>query len=323
LSQMISPNLSSNNLIHNTMDAKKENRLNMYLVLIQFLSNVSAGIINSMPGFGNLLTTFTENVNKINLKAELQAANRLVFAQMKTAGKEQAVNLAINLAACIKAYASSVNNSVLESDMKFTKSQLLRKRDTSAVQNMQFILTKEIANLAALEPFGITQTEIDEVTTALDNFITNIPLPRTIATDNVMLTQEIEQLFKENDKVLEEMDKLVNIKRLTENAFFINYYLKRKVINYHGPKLALRGIITDTAGNPIPNVVISIPALNVETKSTDKGYYEFKKLPKGIQNLIFTRVNFVTTSRQVGIISGERVQLNLTLDNSTSSSDAA
>ena len=320
---MISPNLFINNLILNIMNAKKENRLSMFIVLIKYLVNLSAGIIDSMPGFGNLLTTFTDNVNLIKSKVEQQAANRVVFQLMKTAGKLEAVTLAINMINCIRAYAASVNNEVLEENMKFTRSKLLRKRDNLTAADIQFILSKAIEHLDGLEPFGIKQPQIDQLTEALANFVTNIPLPRISKTDNAMITLEIEKLFKENDAILEEMDKLVNIKIITNNFFYKNYYLNRKVINYHGRKLAVRGVIKDTAGNPIPNVVISIPALNISTKSTEKGYYEFKNLPKGIQNLVFTKVDFITTSRHIGITSGERVQLNLTLDSSSSSSDAA
>lgn len=305
------------------MDAKKENRLNMFRVLIQFFLNLTAGIIDSMPGFGNLLTTFTENVNKIDVKAEIQAANRAIFQLLKTAGKEEAVALAINMANCVRALAASLNNEALELDMKFTKTKLLRKRDNATVHDVQFILNKAIENTAALAPFGITQTEIDQLTTVLENFIANIPLPRLSQTENAMITLEIDQLFKENDKILEEMDKLVNIKIITNNFFYKNYYKNRKVINYHGRKLALRGIVTNTAGIPIQNVIVRIPSLQLETKSTEKGYYEFKNLPKGIQNLSFAKVDFVTQNRHVGIVTGERVQLNIILDNTSSSSNAA
>jgi uncharacterized membrane protein len=70
----------------------------------------------------------------------------------------------------------------------------------------------------------------------------------------------------------------------------------------------------DTNGNPITSVTVKIPTINRETKTTNKGYFEFKNLPKGMQNLIFSRVDFQTTNRHIGIVSGKRLELNLTME---------
>jgi hypothetical protein len=207
--------------------------------------------------------------------------------------------------------------------MKFTKSGLLKKRDTAMADDAQFILSKGIELLSDLAPFGIKQPQIDEFAAKLLDFNTNIPLPRININKRKLLTKEIEELFTANDAILVRMDRLVDILILIDNVFYVSYYFSRKIVNNNGRKLALRGIVTDTNGNPISSVMINIPAINRETKTTDKGYYEFKSLPAGFHNLTFTRVDYDQTSLQVGTLSGQRVQLDVILEETSSNKNVA
>lgn len=305
------------------MEAKNENRLNMYLVLIQYVNTIAGGILTSMPGFPQFFADFTANVNLIRSKNENQSSNRIGYRLIKTAGKLDTVTYAIYVASCITAYAQSINDTVLIKQMKFTKSALLQKRDTAMADDVQFILSKTIELLVNLELFGIKQLQIDELTAKLNNFNTNIPLPRANINKRKMLTNEIKKVFTATDVILARMDSLVDIKINTDNEFYVSYYFARKIINNHGRKLAIRGVVTSALNNPIEGVNIAIPALGLVTKATAKGYYEFKNLPAGLHSLYFTRVDFEETKRLVGILSGQRVQLDVTMNDVKTSNKVA
>jgi hypothetical protein len=305
------------------MNAKNENRLNMYLVVKDYLSTVPAATITSMPNFQEILTDFNANVLLIRDKSENQSASRIGYRMQKTTGKQETVLYALNMANCITAYAIATGNTVLQQSMKFTKSKLFIQRDTKTADDAQLILTKAVELQASLVPYGIAQPEIDKLTEVINDFNTNIPLPRVNINSRKLLTAEINTLLLQCDAQLIHMDKLVNIKQLTDETFFASYFYSRRIVNNHGRKLSIRGTIVNSAGIPIPSVLVSIPGLERETLTTSKGYYEFKNLPKGLQNIIFSRVDYTTTNRQAGIISGRRLQLNVILQAAASSQDVA
>lgn len=305
------------------MDVKNENRLNMYLVVADYLNAAPAGTIASMPDFAQTFAEFLSNLQIIQAKSEAQSASRLGYRIAKTAGKEEVVGYAMNMNDCIAAYAVAISDAVLEQQMKFTKSNLLKKRDTATLDDVQFLLSKGIALLPDLTPYGVAQVQIDTLTTAIATLSTNIPLPRNNIVKNRMLTKEIEDQFFTCNGLIQRMDKLVKILQLTDNAFYTEYFFSRKVVNNHGRKLAVRGLVLDATGNPVSSVTITVPTLGKETKTSDRGYYEFKNLPKGMQRLYFTRVDYHTVHRTVGIIAGERVQLDVTMEAATNSQDVA
>jgi hypothetical protein len=305
------------------MKVKNENRLNMYLVLIEYINTLPAAIIALMPGFSEFYTAFTTNVNAIRAKNEVQSSSRTGFRIKKVAGKLDTVTYAIFMADCITAYALSINDTVLVQQMKFSKTALLKKRDTAMADDAQFILSKAVELLAGLESFGIKQQQIDEFTAKIKNFNDNIPLPRININKRKLLTKEIEDLFKATEVILARMDKLIDILILLDQVVYTSYYFSRKVVNNSGRKLALRGIVSDKIGNPITAVVVAITAINRETKTTDKGYYEFKNLPAGFHELTFTRVDYEKTSAKAGTISGQRVQLDVTMEASNPLKKAA
>lgn len=301
------------------MNVKNENRLNMYLVVADYLNAAPAGTIASMPEFAETFDRFNTSLQVIQAKSELQSASRLGYRIAKTVGKEEVVYYAMHMNDCIAAYAIAIGDTVLEQQMKFTKTELLKKRDTATLDDVQFLLSKGIALQSSLGPYGVSQAEIDMLTTVIGTFQTNIPIPRNNIVKNKMLTKDIEAQFVICNGLLIRMDKLVKIVKLTNNAFFTEYFFSRKIINNHGRKLAIRGLVVDAVGNPVSRVTVTIPTLGRETKTTDKGYYEFKNLPKGMQSLDFARVDYDTTNRTVGILSGKRVQLDVMMEGANNS----
>jgi len=305
------------------MKNPQENKLSMYIVLSEYLSTVPAQTIASMPQFEQFFADFNANVQKLRSKSEYQSASRIGYSRNKTEGKEETITYANNMAACISAYALSIGNEVLAEELKFTKSGLAKQRDTKTADDANFILTKGIEYLEFLSPFGIKQQQIDKLTDVLAYFNANIPLPRARINARKLLTKQIADLFITNDLLLKRMDSLVNTLELTDNTFYTSYYFSRRIVNNNGRKLSLRGFVLDTNGNPIVGVKVEIPTIRRVAKTTEKGYYEFKNLPAGFQNLIFNRVDYIETSRLVGIVSGQRVQLDVTLEATENKQDVA
>jgi len=305
------------------MNKVEENNLSMYYVVIDTINNTPQQIMALMPGSVEIADNFKAIVQKIHQKNESLTANRLVPRIIKTFEKETSITLALNLAAAIKAYALSIDDVQLTKDMKFTKSSLYYIRDTESVDKIQFILSKGNELLAQLAPFGVTDNTIVELKDALEKYKEFIPAPRKVTINRKQINDEIKVLFKNAKNTLLRLDALVDILKLSHNEFYKDYFDSRKVINNHGRKLSLRGYIYDTNNNPIQGVLVKINDLKRATKSTEKGYYEFKNLPVGIQNVTFSRVDFKNQTQSVGIVAGQRVQLNVVLQSQENKQDVA
>lgn len=310
---MVAPN-PFNNLTINSMNARNQNRLKMYLVVANNLNTVPSQTLTAMPHFVQLFADFKAGIAVIQKKSETQSASRLGFRIAKTAAKEEAVRYAVNMNDCLAALALATNDTILQQQMKYTKSMLSKERDISTLTETKFILSKAIELQNDLQPYGVDQTQIDKLALVIQNFSNKIPLPRNNINKNKIINKDIEAQFTDCKNLLTRMDGLVKILELTNPAFCTQYFFTRKIVNCHNRKLTVRGYASDTNGNPITSVTVKIPTINRETKTTDKGYFEFKNLPKGMQNIIFSRVDFQTTNRHIGVVSGQRLELNLTME---------
>lgn len=293
------------------MNANQENRFSMFLVLIDYLTNLGTGVLSSLPEFLQTFQLFSANVEKLRLKNEQQRKMLGGYRIEKTIGKVEAVNTGLNLAQIIRAYAVAINDVILQNEMKFTKSILLRKRDNDTAADLTAIIKKATLLQADILPYGATPAVIEKATNDLNNFVSNIPLPRASINARKVVTQDIKILFQENANYLKFMDDLVLTKRISDNEFYRAYTANRKVVNNHGKKLALRGTITDVNSNPIAGATVAVNDVKIKTKSTNKGYYEFKNLPKGMLTITFSRPGFVTQSVPVPIIPTERAEKNV------------
>jgi hypothetical protein len=76
---------------------------------------------------------------------------------------------------------------------------------------------KAEANLKDLAPYGVTPEALAALKIELFNAF--IPKPRLIITEKKQATEQLAQLFAANDQLLEKIDALVEIVRLSQPEF--------------------------------------------------------------------------------------------------------
>jgi TonB-linked SusC/RagA family outer membrane protein len=85
---------------------------------------------------------------------------------------------------------------------------------------------------------------------------------------------------------------------------------------------SVKGIVTDTKGNTLPGVTVSLTGTASLAKVTDVyGAYSFSNLPAGTYNISFTFVGFTTLSKPVTVSDGQVETVNAVLSESTNSLD--
>jgi Carboxypeptidase regulatory-like domain len=288
------------------MTSVQINKVDMFQVVLSTLNDQAPETLQSIPNFIQLFEEFKAKFEELQQNSSQQSANGKGIRIDKLNKKDIMITLALNTASCLRAYADSINNIVLEKEMTVTKTNLIRLRQITvadACTNIHKIATQ---NSQQLLPYGISQTTLDQLQDAINQYNTINIQPRANINKRKETTLKIKELILECNTILERMDKLANILKLTNPRFVESYYFSRKTINRHG-------IITTEEGTPIQGAKIKIAKIKNTTTTTTKGYFEFKNLPPGFHKITITHPNYKPIEEQVGTIKRMRLQLNRTM----------
>lgn len=295
------------------MNRNQENKDTMASVVLEYMKEVPETLVQNTPGLEENIQELTEILEVISEKNEYQNTDNSGYSIVKTNLRNAMVELGVNIAYSLKAYAKRVNNEVLFTEMSMTKSSLENMRDNDVKDKCQLIATRATENVAGISTYGITQAVIDGYIQNITLFGNNIPKPRLSITANVLLTQNIAAAFKALDKSLEELDIKMFALNFAHRQIVDQYKSCRRIVNHAGRLLSLVGNITDQDYNPVFGAIVSISAINREAKSTKKGNFEFKNLPEGQYMVQITRPSFATQSIMVGVVKGQTTELKIML----------
>lgn len=295
------------------MNRNQENKDTMASVVLEYMKEVPETLVQDTPGLEENIQELTEILEVISEKNEYQNTDNSGYSIVKTNLRNSMVELGVNIAYSLKAYAKRVNNEVLFTEMSMTKSSLENMRDNDVKDKCQLIATRATANVAGISTYGITQAVIDGYIQNITLFGNNIPKPRLSITANVLLTQNIAAAFKALDKSLEELDIKMFALNFAHRQIVDQYKSCRRIVNHAGRLLSLVGNITDQDYNPVFGAIVSISAINREAKSTKKGNFEFKNLPEGQYMVQIARPSFATQTIMVGVVKGQTTELKIML----------
>jgi len=295
------------------MNRNQENKDTMASVVLEYMKEVPETLVQNTPGLEENIQELTEILEVISEKNEYQNTDNSGYSIVKSNLRNSMVELGVNIAYSLKAYAKRVNNEVLFTEMSMTKSSLENMRDNDVKDKCQLIATRATENVAGISTYGITQAVIDGYIQNITLFGNNIPKPRLSITANVLLTQNIAAAFKALDKSLEELDIKMFALNFAHRQIVDQYKSCRRIVNHAGRLLSLVGNITDQDYNPVFGAIVSISAINREAKSTKKGNFEFKNLPEGQYMVQIARPSFATQSIMVGVVKGQTTELKIML----------
>jgi hypothetical protein len=284
-------------------------------------------ITATLPNFGALFSTFTSNINQIQVIREQQETDKTGIAVNKDQLRADLVANALDVSRKTEAYAKMTNNAVLEKEVHYSESDLKKAPDTILKDRALLIHDKANANLTALETYGVTADVLTALKNGIDLFNASIPNPRLGITEKKQATDQLEKLFKANDVILEKFDTLVEVIRLTQPVFYAAYKDNRKVVETGIGTLAVKGFVTDAeTGAPIKGVSLSFAldgnGTNVKAakasellvkKTADKGGFNIKSLPAGMYKVTIMKNGYADQVTTVAVSDGEMSELNVQL----------
>lgn len=266
------------------MNYRQENTLTMFNTVVAVCDQNSA-VIATIPALDTAYTTFKTQcgfINDVSLEQLLQIKGETVEkAKLKNA---LALRASI-VSRVVRAYAISINDSVLRNEVDYTESVLAKQRDITIQLNAQIIFDRANTHLVALASFGITAGVMTDLTTAISDYQAHLSSPTVARDKRAGATTELdEKIGMANDILRFQMDDTMQILRLPEAKFFRLYTNARKIYDLHGKGSAnlgsIKGVVKDLATNlVIDGALIELLDSDIVTSSDAFGEFVMDLVP--------------------------------------------
>ncbi|NOU17136.1 MAG: carboxypeptidase regulatory-like domain-containing protein [Bacteroidales bacterium] len=301
------------------MNILQKVKLTMYMVVKDFL-RLNATIVENLPNYKTNATVLDGNILKIQGAAELQAFKKTGIADEKNQLRASLIAQAEDFSLKLVAYAANVGNMILLKEVKYTKSEMIRAADADLKNMAQCIYNRAHENIDALAAYGIAERMVTMFLNTINSFNEAIPTVREGAMSKKLYTTQLEDLYKEMDAALSNIDRIVEIVRLSHPDFYRGYQNSRLVIKRSGGSVALKGVVTDASSHePLRGVTLIIAPVDgngaaIVKKTADKGGFMVKSLSEGVYNVTVSKSGYKDQVVTVAITNGELSVLNVEMN---------
>lgn len=214
------------------MNDRQNANLNMYQSVLNVLdSNKSK--YDKIPVFNSAAVELREKIAAI-METEQERSEIKVPASTseKQEIKESMVQLALIVARITHVYAFDTGNQALQYQTNATKSLFYNLHDHDELRQARTIASKARENLEALTDYGMDEAMITSLEEAADRFETVIVKPRSSINEHKGQTEILKQLFADtNSLLIDRMDKMMSLFKLSDPDFYNAYFYARNVIN--------------------------------------------------------------------------------------------
>lgn len=129
--------------------------------------------------------------------------------------------------------ATRANNLVLAHQVDFTKTDLVKTRDTQLVTTCSAIEELALQHQAALTDFRITVGDLARLPDAINRFSESLPRTRVTVVEHEATNKKLNDLFVQTDALLKnQLDRLMVCYRETQPVQYNTYRNSRRIINY-------------------------------------------------------------------------------------------
>lgn len=201
--------------------------------------------------FENAVTKFVQQVTQLE-NLTYQKGKALIGAKSQR-DQQRAItaDVALVVANGLFAYASNIANEKLKAEVNYSPSVLKYMPNTRFLQTVEGLIAKATDLLEEITPYGVDQDKLDELQTAYLELVEIANLPRQAIVSRKVITENINDLLKEVDKVLkEQLDRLIVALKDDERDFVLTYEGARTIIDSPATRRKLNlDDLTDEGGN--------------------------------------------------------------------------
>ena len=216
------------------MESRKENKLSMGLT-VQTTCNRYSAVTAQIPTFVTAMGDLGVKIQYIQGQVQIQAGKTDGITLNKQNLKIALCDKAFEIASAVSSYAATVKNPTLAGKVNFTKSDLLRSRDTETAGLCQNIRTEATANLAALAAYAVTAADLTDLAQKISTYATAVSAPTDAKVSKKTAGENIDHAFVDFDAILNNrMDTLMPKFQALSPDFVKDYTSARNIIDSGG-----------------------------------------------------------------------------------------
>ena len=213
------------------MNKTQTNHMRMFLNTQETL-DANTTLWNGIPVLLDVKNNFDELIQRIEETNE----KTLPASKAVTAGKATVLKAlahkAVSLAGALQAYAAITGNARLAGEVKITKTDIDRARETDVEALVAPVIRHARKELDNLADYGVSEAMITEVETSLDDFKALIGQPRTIRNKAFAAMTLLDELFDAaNNLVKNQLDPLMIRFKFSNTEFYSEYEWARTIVD--------------------------------------------------------------------------------------------
>ena len=300
------------------MTNRQEAKLKMYLALRVFLK-INESSINPLPNAAEFITALDKAILLIQTYSE--------FKQFKGSGNTEAKNqyrdvlekLSLENAGKIHAWAKYKKNDLLIAETKTNQTKLNKLTDIKLLDFAKGLLNRINTDLTSLTDYKLDAATQETFKNQIELFENSVPSIKNTKVNFKEATKQIAKGITDADEAIDNLDSLVEMIRFSESILYTDYKATRKIDNSRSNNFVFKALVTDTAGNPVKDVVIRFFDKNngnaevLKKKTAAKGGINVTNLADGEYSLTFEKPGYQPQKADAVINSGELKVLKIQL----------
>ncbi|WP_222167065.1 hypothetical protein [Edaphocola aurantiacus] len=144
----------------------------------------------AVPVFVQNVEMFTQLVSELSTAAKGAELRSTGVTEHKLDTEVRAVQLAVNLAKRASVYALDTNNPALHDQLRISRTALIQRPDNLTLSKLRDVYTRLQALAAQLQPYFITETDLNNLNELNNAFEQQISRPRTTIVERKTYNQE-------------------------------------------------------------------------------------------------------------------------------------
>jgi hypothetical protein len=213
------------------MNKNQSKYVRMFLNTQEIL-NVHTEKWSGIPVMVNAKNEFDELIQRILDVNERTQSNSEAVSASKAQTLEAVVQKAVMLSGAMQAFAAFTGNVELAGKVKLTKTDIVGARETDVEKTVAPVINAARKELANLADYGITEAQITELETSVDDFNSMIGRPRTIRNQAFAAISELQELVDTANGVAnQKLDNLMLLFQAAQPGFFEEYKRARVIVD--------------------------------------------------------------------------------------------
>ena len=292
-------------------------KLRMYIAL-RILLRANPAILAKLPNADELLTALDNAIADIQANDLLKKKTANEIKEIINALRSNLTRDILGTSRKMQAYADYKKDKALLKDTKYTDSSLSGLSDVELVQvakSLHATVNLYLTELQLYELNAATQkTLLDDATL----YETSSPQLDAKNREQKNITAVIVENYKTADGIVASLDKLVEIVRDTEPAFYKDYKTTHKVDMPIGVVQLIAKIMDVETGAGIPNATATFTQTDataepIVKQTADKGGFQIKSVPNGIYSVTVVKLGYLTQTLNLTLPGDEPYNLEVKL----------